>query len=103
MNYELLDYTTFIERPDRKISREIDFGVHWRMLDDRSPSPWRVSWIERTGELYAVEVAPLGHRRAILLGQYAERDEVEALLDGWAERPMRIGPMINPHYISPVS
>ena len=100
MDYELLDYTTFIDRPDRKISREIDFGVHWRLLGDRSPSPWRVSWIERTGELYAVEIAPIGRRRAVLLGRYADLDEVEDLLEGWAERPLRIGPIGNPHYRS---
>jgi len=39
-------------------------------------------------------------RRAVLLGRYADLDEVEDLLEGWAERPLRIGPIGNPHYRS---
>lgn len=39
---------------ERDASREIEFGTWWR-LDETF---WRVSWIEATGELYAVERKP---------------------------------------------
>ncbi len=100
MTFETLDYQTFIEHPERKTSREVDFGVRWRLLEEPTDWPWRVSWIANTGELYAVEVVAHGRRRAIVLGRYAEREEVEALLEGWAERPVRIGPLGNLVYTS---
>jgi hypothetical protein len=36
-------------------SHEWDFGVHWR---DAAGGTWRISWIERTGEIYALRVGP---------------------------------------------
>ena len=100
MTYETLDYEVFIQHPERKTSREVDFGVHWRLLDEKDGSPWRVSWIANTGELYAVEVVAHGKRRAIVFGRYAEREQVEKILEGWAERPLRIGPLGNRAYTS---
>jgi len=47
----------FLADPRRQRSLEVDFGVHWRRLDDPGGSPWRVSWIEATGELNAVELS----------------------------------------------
>jgi hypothetical protein len=42
------------ERPDeRRLSGEADYGVHWRIGGQHWPT-WRVSYIEKTGELYAL-------------------------------------------------
>lgn len=41
----------------RRFSAESDFGVWW--FSEAEPRiPWRVSWCETTGELYAVRLEP---------------------------------------------
>jgi hypothetical protein len=66
----------------RMRSPETDFGVHWREMG--SPIRWRVSYVEKTGELYAVQ---MGFSSAVqLLGTFRDVDEVEALLGGWADQ-----------------
>lgn len=78
-------YQDWISDPKRARSGEVDFGVWWG-LQDRDfcygKSPWRVSWIEDTGELYARE---LTSDRYIVLGVYPTRAEVEARMEGWAD------------------
>jgi hypothetical protein len=58
---------------------EVDFGVWWRLHDDR---PWRVSWNQQTGVLYAVQQ---GTAEQWTLAVLPDRRQVEALLDGWAD------------------
>jgi hypothetical protein len=94
----------------RRRSREIDFGVWWKL----GAETFRVTWVEATGELIAVRLGPgrggrglikiVTHEAgpALLLGQGAvnlggepmevyelavipDEDEVEGLLAGWAE------------------
>ena len=36
----------------RRISPEADYGVHWR--DGQWSNPWRVSYVQKTGEVYAI-------------------------------------------------
>jgi hypothetical protein len=62
-----------------KIVPEIDFGVWWRLHDDR---PWRVSWNQQTGVLYTVQQ---GTGEQWTLAVLPDRQQVEALLHGWAD------------------
>jgi hypothetical protein len=61
-----------------RILPEVDFGVWWRLQGDR---PWRVSWNQRSGELYAVQQ---GTGEQCTLAVLPDRQQVEALLRGWA-------------------
>ena len=46
----------FLAESDARLrSREWDFGVHWR---DATGATWRMSWVEETGEMYAVRLGP---------------------------------------------
>lgn len=73
-------YQAWINAPSRKRSPELDFGCWWQMRPDRTS--WRVSWIERTGELYAADGF---HDRYIVLGHYPDREAVERAMSGWAD------------------
>jgi len=75
-------YQVWISRPRRRRSGEVDFGVHWRLAPGVEFPRWRVSWIEGTGDFYAVELTT---DRYIVLGHHESREGVEAALDGWAE------------------
>ena len=97
----ITSYQEFMKDPSRKRSPEVDFGAHWRLAHDPGGYPWRVSWIERTGELYAVELgSPERDRRVIVLGHYPNLEEVEAALEGWASKPFQLGPLVNPAYLA---
>jgi len=91
-----LDYRSFAGDPLRARSPEVDFGVGWRLLEERDGFPWRVAWLEATGELYAVELRGYEPGRALLLGHFLTREAAEEALEGWAERPLRLGPLGNP-------
>ncbi len=78
------NHAAFYDNEKRKRSPEIDFGVWW--TDERTSWPWsryRVTWIEETGEVYCVsaERNPL----YLVFGVLPTREEVERVLDGWAE------------------
>jgi hypothetical protein len=77
----LLGYGQWKNDPSRLGSPEKDFGSWWTFLDRRRPR-WRVSWIARTGELYAVQVA--APHMFIELGVFT-REELEAKMEGWKE------------------
>lgn len=72
---------------ERRFSPEVDFGVFW--TDEPGPAVyanalplWRVSWVENTGEVIAVE-----HRsgEVRVYGAVEGRDNVEMLFGDWAE------------------
>src|SRR5262245_39125573 len=82
----------------RRHSTEQDFGVWWYDGLDRRV-PWRVSWVEDTGDVYAVRLGPSrvvsgpaglailgGHENGpvILLGVVSGEADVEHRLKGWA-------------------
>ena len=68
--------------PRRERSPEVDFGVMWR--DGFAPWPfYRVSWIEATGEFYALTLSGRGGT-VELLGAVPTREEADKVLDGWA-------------------
>lgn len=79
------DYHSWAEDAERKASPEVDFGANWRLRSTSWPV-WRVSWIEATGELYAVELLPSPtDRRFLVLGEIHGRRAVETALTGWTE------------------
>jgi hypothetical protein len=83
----------------RRRSVEVEFGNNWF---DAKGNRYELSWVEDTGELYAmleltpeadtwspfgdieVEDAKVDSLMVSVLGNVATRDEVEQLLDGWA-------------------
>lgn len=74
----------------RFLSGEADYGVGWRLKG--WPGNWRVSYVQSTGEVYAVQN---GDGRVMVLGMVPadtlERGEIyhhtlDRILDGWAER-----------------
>ncbi len=82
--------------PRRRHSEELEFGTDWQEAGART----QVSWVEATGELYAMR-DPLGHLNSDLfgdmsvsrvagkeltvevLGIVAGRDAAEAVMSGW--------------------
>ncbi len=65
-------------------SGEVDFGVMWRGYSGGSWPSYRVSWIKATGEVYAVR-QNREQDDVRVLGVVAERDILEAVLQGWAD------------------
>lgn len=64
--------------PRRSGPREVEFGGAW-MSGDREP-PWRVVWLEATGELFATRL-PAGPVEVV--GVFTSRPAVEVALRGW--------------------
>jgi len=74
----------YAANPERNRSREVDYGVMWTDGGLNFPH-YRVSWVESTGEFYAVRLGPGKGGPVELLG-YAEDDQAaEASMSGWAE------------------
>jgi hypothetical protein len=91
--------------PRRRESEEIEFGREW---SDPNGMRTELSWVEDTGELYAmaepaesVEMDPFGDTRVDdlptelvtveILGTIPTREEIDRLLAGW-EGAMEHGP-----------
>jgi hypothetical protein len=72
--------------PQRAHSHEVGYGRLWREF---APVPaYRLAWVERTGELYAVELSQADERKdpVEILGVLWSWQQVEACLAGWRER-----------------
>lgn len=85
----------------RRQSAEVEFGNNWF---DTKGNRYELSWVEATGELYAmlelvpgadtwtpfgdveVENVAVEGLTVTVLGTIVERAEVERILDGWAEQ-----------------
>lgn len=72
----------------RRRSGESDYGCHWR--DSVAPYPqYRVSYIQATGEIYAVQLGGKGHVE--VLGKVPPDEEdpyyktLDCILKGWAD------------------
>jgi hypothetical protein len=84
-------FQPWIREPTRARSPEVDFGCWWTLSGNPREFPrWRVSWIEDTSELYAVELASHRPHRYIVLARFGGREAVEAAMYGWAESEMRL-------------
>ena len=88
----------------RRRSAEVEFGNNWF---DVKGSRYEVSWIEDTGELYAMlELVPeadswtpfgdiegeevkVDSLLVTVLAVVQSRDEIEALLEGWADQMLK--------------
>jgi hypothetical protein len=72
----------YAEDARRERSRELDFGLRWRALDQ---STYRAAWIADTGELYTVRHgAPAEASRVTVLARLGA-DRLERALKGWRE------------------
>jgi hypothetical protein len=71
--------------PRRISSREIDVGLWWREGPD-GPL-YRAAWVSDTGELYLARLGPTvaGGGAVEVLGEVADRECLESLLEGWRE------------------
>ena len=70
--------------PQRAGSREVKYGTFWRKY---SPVPtYRLSWVERTGEVYAVQLCEPDEREdpVVVLGVLWDESQVDACLAGWS-------------------
>lgn len=67
----------------RRLSRELDFGVWWRKK--YAYPNYRITWVEATGELISVNLAP-GISDYEVIGRCKGEDNIEKLLEGWAEK-----------------
>ena len=79
-------YDAFLEEPVRAHSKEKDFGTNWTMPD--KGGVWRVSYVEDTGELYAVKAARCESCQGFVHLGFYYPDRVENLMCGWAESSM---------------
>lgn len=101
----------------RWTSRSTDYGVEWRD-DGRSGPTWRVTYIQGTGEVYAVNLAPPGRVRMLglvpaddadiwywtlhcVLGNYANPDENENFSLAWVTRRLQQWAAANPARVRP--
>ncbi len=77
-------FQAWIDYPARARSGEHDFGVQWTIDGNpRSYPHWQVSWIESTGELYAVDLGRTGC--FILIANFPDEEAVELALEGWVD------------------
>lgn len=79
------DYAVWENDSRRSESPEMDFGVHWQLNPTSSCPLWWVSWIETTGELYAVEIHTFPERRFLSLGSFPSLEEVRYSLAKWSD------------------
>lgn len=70
----------FYKNALRERSPELDFGVWWR--DGYNHPLYRVSWLEATGEIYAIDQS---ENRVEILGRARTRGDIEQKLEGWAK------------------
>jgi hypothetical protein len=69
----------------RRCSREQDVGLWWR-IGANGPL-YRAAWVIDTGELYVTRLGRLqdGNGEVVVLGRARNRDQLEAVLDGWQD------------------
>ena len=77
------DFQTWINHPRRKASVECDYGANWRRSEGWSS--WRISWIEATGELYAVCIDRTPPKNFVLIRRFATEAEADQAMASWAE------------------
>lgn len=79
----------------RRLSPEANYGVWWQNFPGFREPSWRVSYVQATGEVYAVETRA---GRVKILGTFPADDVaqgdvyyrgLDALLKGWEEIPFK--------------
>lgn len=92
MNERFRDIDAFYaEDTRRRFSGEVDYGVMWTDGEMNWPQ-YRVTWVEQTGEFYAIRLGGVNAGEVELLGKIqAGREGAERALKGWAEvEPMTL-------------
>ena len=84
--------------PERRRSGEADYEAYWTEGGARWPR-WRVSYVQATGEVYAVELGGPERSRVAVLGVVQPDEDdgrrrayyrtLDRLLEGWAEEPYK--------------
>lgn len=69
-------FAAWMQAKHRADSKKIEFGKWWRL----ETTYWRVSWLEATNELYAVE---LGETDRFVLLTRLDKKEVNELMKKW--------------------
>jgi hypothetical protein len=69
----------------RRSSRELDVGLWWRI--GANGPVYRAAWVRETGELYVTRLGRLqdGGGEVFVLGRALDRDQLEAVLEGWQD------------------
>ena len=93
-----MDLETFYESNEaRRESAEFEYGDDWT---DGAGNHYELSWVEATGELYLMiepdavitedafgdwisASEPVTELTVVIIGQVANHDHLESLLDGW--------------------
>ena len=74
-------YREWAEMPQRNNSVEHDFGAQWTVSGKATEYPrWRVSWNQKTGELYSC--SPRG--RYTILAIVPELSKAQEIMGDWA-------------------
>ena len=81
----------YAENEERRRSGEADYGVWWTEPGHSWPH-WRVSYIQKTGEVYAVQLDGVGSSGKVELLGIVQADEnsiyyqtLDRILAGWAD------------------
>lgn len=75
------DLGAFYKADSRRVeSLEFMFGNLWRIADR---VPWRLLWVQDTGEVYATPTLPGPDRKVVVLGWAADLAQLERILAGW--------------------
>lgn len=73
------DYKDWITQEHRASSKEIDIGVGWH-LHAGDKVHWRLTWIEKTGELYAKKLDPWDSNDFIVITIVESEEKVRKAL-----------------------
>jgi len=80
-----IPYTEFYKDEKRQHSRELDFGAQWR--DGVIWPTYRVTWIENTGEVYAIPLTNDNQKEKVeILAVVESEEKIEEYLKGWADK-----------------
>jgi hypothetical protein len=78
----------YSEDERRRQSEEVELGDSWTDSSDPEAT-YEISWIEDTGEVYAMREQPSSSPTATptvqMMGKVAKREELESRLDGWQD------------------
>jgi len=87
----------YADKPERAQSGEADYGVWWTAPGLSWPK-WRVSYVHKTGEVYAVQLAGPGLLKILGIvppdteGSYYQT--LDRILEGWADAIHKPGSLI---------
>lgn len=85
------NYRKWIQESPRLVSEQIDLGSNWT-LNHLSISKYRLSWIENTGELYAVNLYTADE--FILIATIPTEPELDRILSDWTDITPHLEQMI---------